>query len=397
MIRRIGIAIPVAAVIGSAVALFLKSLDLATVARWNNPWLLYLLPVAGLVVGWIYHRFGRSVEGGNTLIIDRIHDAGGGVPARMAPLVFAGTVITHLFGGSAGREGTAVQMGGSIASAFGGWLRICPDDLRFLLMSGVAAGFGAVFGTPITGAVFAMEVLAIRRISHIGLLPCLAAAVTGDLVCTAWGITHTDYHIGPLGEAGGLHIDPLLLAKVAAAAIAFGLASVLFTELAHGLNRFFKRMFPHAPVRAAVGGIIIIALVSLLGTRDYLGLGVTSPDPHAITIVSAFTAGGADPWSWWWKILFTAVTLGSGFKGGEVTPLFFIGACLGNTMAHLLGAPADLFAGIGFVAVFAGAANTPLACAIMGLELFGAEHAVYIATGCFIAYIFSGRSSIYRS
>lgn len=394
-ITRIGIAIPVAAVIGSAVALFLRTLDLATTTRLNNPWLLYLLPVAGLVIGWIYHRFGRSIEGGNNLIIDRIHDAGGGVPARMAPLVFAGTVITHLFGGSAGREGTAVQMGGSIASAFGGWLRLGPDDLRFLLMSGVAAGFGAVFGTPVTGAVFAMEVLAIRRISHIGLLPCLAAAVTGDLVCTAWGITHTHYHIGAISS--GVHIDPILLAKVAAAAVAFGMASTLFTELAHGLHRFFKRIVRYAPARAALGGIIIIALVHLLGTRDYLGLGVTSPDPHAVTIVSAFTAGGADPWSWWWKMLFTAVTLGSGFKGGEVTPLFFIGACLGNTMAHLLGAPADLFAGIGFVAVFGGAANTPLACAIMGIELFGAEHAVYIVTGSVIAYMFSGRSSIYRS
>lgn len=398
--RWVLIMIPVAAVIGSATALFLWSLNLVTTTRWDHPWLLFLLPAAGAIIGVIYYRFGRSVEGGNNLIMDRIHEAGGGVPARMAPLVLLGTVITHLFGGSAGREGTAVQMGGSIASVFGRWLKLGPSDMRMLLMAGVAAGFGAVFGTPVAGAVFAMEVLAIGRIEYEGLVPCLVASIVGDMTCSAWGIIHTHYHIG-IGTIAGLstalHLDWLVLAKVAIASVGFGLASVLFAELTHGLHQVFRRLVPHPVVRPAVGGMLIIALVYLLGTREYIGLGVTSPDSHAVTILSAFTPTGADPWSWWWKILFTAITLGSGFKGGEVTPLFFVGACLGNTLAHLLGAPVDLFAGLGFVAVFAGATNTPLTCTIMGIELFGSEHTVYIAAACFLAYLFSGHSGIYLS
>jgi PII-like signaling protein len=197
-----------------------------------------------------------------------------------------------------------------------------------------------------------------------------------------------------------------LLAKVLLASVAFGLASVLFAELTHGLSRIFKRAIPWPVIRPAAGGVMIIALVYLIGTRDYLGLGVTA-DPHTpggVSILSCFHAGGATPLSWWWKILFTAVTLSCGFKGGEVTPLFFIGAALGNALAGLLGAPVDLFAALGFVAVFAGASNTPLACTIMAVELFGKQagllgsgFVVYAAVACFISYLLSGHSGIYLS
>lgn len=173
--------------------------------------------------------------------------------------------------------------------------------------------------------------------------------------------------------------------------------SVLFAELTHSIGRGFKRLIPQAMFRPVLGGAIVIALVLLLGTRDYLGLGVTSNHPGSVSIVSSFTPGGVTPWSWWWKLLFTAVTLGSGFKGGEVTPLFFIGAALGNVLGHFMGAPVDLFAALGFVAVFAGATNTPLACTLMGIELFGADIAVYVAVTCFLAYVFSGHSGIYLS
>ena len=232
------------------------------------------------------------------------------------------------------------------------------------------------------------------RIEYEGMIPCLAAAVIGDMTCSAWGIHHTQYHIAV--TSAPLHLDGDMLWKVVVASAAFGLAGTLFAELAHRLGALFKRI-PHPLLRPVVGGALVIGLVALLGTRDYLGLGVTSPDPGAVTILSAFTPGGADPWSWWWKILFTAITLGSGFKGGEVTPLFFVGASLGNTMAWLLGAPTDLFAGLGFVAVFAGATNTPLACTIMGIELFSGAHVVYIAVACFVAYLLSGHSGIYSS
>jgi H+/Cl- antiporter ClcA len=403
---------PVGAAVGSAVALFLWSLDLATRTRWDHPWLLFLLPVAGVAVGAMYHLVGKSVETGNNLIIEQIHEPGGGVPTRMAPLVLIGTILTHLFGGSAGREGTAVQMGGSIASTLARWLRLRDDDdVRILLMAGVAAGFGAVFGTPLTGAVFAIEVLALGQMSYAALVPCLIASIAGDAATTAWGIHHTQYSIASfVGHDVVRPATPfngLLAGKVAVASIAFGLASVLFAELTHSLSWAFKRLIPWPILRPAVGGGIIIALVYALGTRAFLGLGVTA-DPHHpgdVSIVSAFHPGGATYFSWWWKILFTAVTLSSGFKGGEVTPLFFVGATLGNTMSRILHAPPDLFAALGFVAVFAGATNTPLACTIMGIELFAAAtpglvssgFVVYLAIACFLSYLLSGHSGVYLS
>lgn len=398
LLRWTLLVVPVGILSGSASALFLWSLDRVTTLRGQNGWLLFLLPVAGVAVGWIYHRVGKSAAGGNNLIIEQIHAPGGGVPRRMAALILGSTLITHLFGGSAGREGTAVQMGGSLASAYGRLCRFGEENMRVLLMAGVAAGFGSVFGTPLTGTIFAMEVLVIGRMRYDALIPVLVASVVGDYTCSAWGIGHTHYHIAFDGASGAyLHLDGWLVAKVVLAAAAFGLVSRLFAELTYALQKGCERLIPIAWLRPALGGALVIALVYVVGTRDYLGLSVSSPDAGAVTLLSAFHSGGATLWSWWWKLLFTAVTLGAGFKGGEVTPLFFIGAALGNTLAVLIGAPVDLFAGLGFIAVFAGAANTPLACTIMGIELFGSHYAVYFAVACFVAYFFSGHSGIYLS
>ncbi len=316
----------------------------------------------------------------------------------MAPLIVLSTVVTHLFGGSAGREGTAVQLGGSIASAFAKSIRLSPDDTRVLLTTGIAAGFGAVFGTPVAGAVFALEVLAVGRVQYQALVPCILAAIVGDWTCHAWGITHVAYHVAfsgvPDGSGTPFHIDPLLLIKVATAGVAFGLVSMIFSEASHWVGGTLKKVCPAPWLRPVLGGLAVIALTYAVGTRDYLGLGVTSPNPDGASIVSFF-GGHIFPWAWAWKIVFTVVTLGSGFKGGEVTPLFFIGAGLGNALSGVLGGPADLFAALGFVAIFAGASNTPLACTIMGIELFGATNTVYIAVACFIAYLCSGHSGIY--
>ena len=409
------LAIPVGAAAGAAVALFLWVLDLATSARWATdmgdgiPWLLFLLPLAGVGICAMYDRIGKTSEGGNNLIIDQIHEPGGGVPRRMAPLVLVGTVVTHLFGGSAGREGTAVQMGGSLASGLGRLLHLSQDDTRIILMAGIAAGFGAVFGTPLTGAIFAVEVLAIGLVNFQAIIPCLIASVAGDWTTTALGIHHTHYFIGNVGQAGiaaeATQLSWLMLGKVAVAAVAFGLGSVVFAELAHGLGTIFKKAIPWRLARPAVGGMLVIALAYWIGP-DYLGLGVTADPnhPEQVSILSTFKEGGAQPWSWWWKTLFTTVTLSSGFKGGEVTPLFFIGAALGNTMGVLLNAPVGLFAGLGFVALFAGATNTPLACIVMGIELFGGQpgllssgFVVCLAVACFFSYLISGHSGIYLS
>lgn len=389
--------LPMAAAVGSLCAAFLWSLDAATRARLDHPWLLFLLPAGGAGVAWLYHRTGRAVEAGNNLIVEQIHAPGGGVPLRMAPLIFLGTVVTHLLGGSAGREGTAVQLGGSLASATARLVRLDAASVRILLMAGIAAGFGAVFGTPLAGAVFALEVLAVGRVEYAALVPCLVAGLVGDWTCHAWGIHHTLYQIDyrPDPAASPL-VAPMMLAKAALAGIAFGIAGLAFAEANHALGGLLKRLFPYGPARAAIGGAAVIALVYLFGTRAYLGLGVWTTIPGDPTI-AGFFAPPVDPSSWALKMLFTIVTLSAGFKGGEVTPLFFIGAALGNALAGLLHAPIDLFAGLGFVAVFAGAANTPLACTIMGIELFGAADAVPIAVACFVAYLCSGHSGIYLS
>lgn len=387
---------PMAAAVGSACALFLWALDQATRLRFQYPWLLFGLPLAGAAIGLLYHWKGRSAEGGNNLIIEQIHEPGAGAPLRMAPLILVSTVVTHLFGGSAGREGTAVQLGGSLASSVGRMFRLGPADVRVMLMAGIAAGFGAVFGTPVAGAVFALEVLAVGRIQYVALAPCLAAALIGDWTCHAWGIHHTLYHIAPLA-AGTFHVEPMLLAKVSIVGVASGLVGMLFAEANHSLSALFKAVIPFAPARPLAGGLIIIGLVYLFGARDYLGLGVWSPEPGAVTISSLFDGAHIHAWSWALKMLFTVVTLSAGFKGGEVTPLFFIGAALGNALSGLLGAPTDLMAGVGFVAVFAAASNTPLACTLMGVELFGADHTAYVAVGCWIAYLCSGHGGIYLS
>lgn len=395
------LAMPIAFFAGSAVALFLWLLDKVTLLRWQNSWLLFLLPAAGVLIYFLYKTIGKNSEAGNNLIMEEIHAPGGGVPARMAPMVLLTTLITHLFGGSAGREGTAVQIGGSMAAFMARTLSLKPNDTRILLMTGIAAGFGAVFGTPVTGAIFALEVLAIGTIRYDALAPCLIASILADITCTAWGIQHTQYHISNLEAAASLvsfiHFDLLLLVKSVFAGVAFGLASYLFSAMQHSIKKYSRQLIPYHWMIPAIGGILIIALCYISGTSDYIGLGVKSQDPGGVSIVSSFTTGGAHSWSWLWKIIFTAVTLGMGFKGGEVTPLFFIGAALGNTIAMFTGAPVDLFAGLGFIAVFAGATNTPVACTIMGIELFGGQHLLYYAVACFTAYYFSGHSGIYAA
>jgi H+/Cl- antiporter ClcA len=392
--------VPVSIAVGSLVALFLWLLDVATATRWQHLWLIFLLPLAGLLITFLYKTYGKNSDAGNNLIMDEIHKPGGGVPFRMTPLVLFSTIITHLFGGSAGREGTAVQMGGSIASLFSKWYKLKHRDKRILLMCGMAAGFGAVFGTPVAGAVFALEVLAIGRIKYDALIPCFIASVLADITCAAYGIHHTHYNIAFIRDSKQslpfISFDLWLLFKVIVAGAAFGMAGFLFAETSHSIKNAANKYIHDKWVTPLIGGVLVIAISYALGTFDYLGLGVTNPK-GGVSIVSAFTANGSDMWSWLWKLLLTAITLSTGFKGGEVTPLFFIGATLGNTLATVSGSPVDLFAGLGFIAVFAGATNTPLACTFMGIELFGSNNVLYYAVACFTAYYFSGHSGIYGS
>ncbi|GAB3919327.1 voltage-gated chloride channel family protein [Mucilaginibacter boryungensis] len=402
IIRPALVTIPVAVAIGSMVALFLWLLNWAIHFRFQHNWLLYLLPAAGIVIHLLYKWYGGSSEKGNNLIIDEIHQPGAGVPKRMAPLILATTVITHLFGGSAGREGTAVQIGGSLANLFAGWFKLNDHDKQMLLTAGIAAGFGAVFGTPLTGFIFALEVLTVGRFKYEAWLPCLIAGFVGDYTVSAWGVMHTPYHIGniPGGYAfygHAFNANVLLLLKTIPAAALFGLTSYAFAKSAHVVKDTFNKLIKISWLIPICGGLIIIALTFLIGKPDYLSLGVSPEYPGAITIVSAFQQGGADLFSWLWKLVYTVITLGTGFKGGEVTPLFYIGATLGNTLAGLLNAPVSLFAGLGFIAVFAGATKTPLACTVMGIELFGINFVLFYALACFVAYLCSGKVGIYSA
>lgn len=379
---------------GSLVAFFLWSLDEVTSLRWHNQWLLYLLPLAGVVIHFLYKLWGKSAERGNNLIIDEIHEPGGGVPVRMAPLILVTTVITHLFGGSAGREGTAVQIGGSIAGGLAEKFRLNKAERRLLLTMGIAAGFGAVFGTPLAGAVFALEVLVVGRPDFRNLLPCLIAGYLGDKVCTLWGITHVHYAVV---QPSSFIPDVWLVGKAIVIGGASGLAARLFSLTSHGLKEVANKFIRPPWLIPLIGAVVVILLVYVTGTTDYLGLGVTTNDGKGISIVNAFSGHQALANAWVWKLVFTVVTLSLGFKGGEVTPLFFIGAWLGHSLAFLLGAPVDICAALGFIAVFAGATNTPIACVIMGVELFGMGSFIYYVLACEAAFLLSGPVGIYTA
>lgn len=369
---------------GSASAFFLWALDLVTQVRAEHRWLLALLPVAGCAVGWLYFRFGQHVEAGNDLLIDEIHTPTRIIPLRMAPFVLGGTLVSHLFGASVGREGTAVQMGGALADQLTRLFRLQHADRRIMLMAGISAGFAAVFGTPLAGTVFGLEVLAIGRMGYDAILPCAVAAVVANAVCLAWGIHHTSYAVGA--------IPPLSIWSFAAVAIAgalFGTTGKVFAAATHALAAWMKRAVRYPPLRPVAGGVVVASTAWWLHADRFLGLGIP-------TITQAFQQP-VPPLDFAAKMAFTIVSLGSGFKGGEVTPLFFIGATLGNALAPLLKVPFPLLAGLGFVGVFAGAANTPIASTLMAMELFGSEVGVYAAIACVLSYVFSGQTGIYRA
>jgi H+/Cl- antiporter ClcA len=374
----------VALLAGSASALFLLTLDWATRTREAHPWMIALLPAAGGLCAWAYWKVGRSVEAGNNLLIDEVHDPKAVVPLRMAPLILFSTVMSHLFGASVGREGTAVQMGGALSDQLTRLFKLQPPDRRLLLMAGISAGFASVFGTPLAGAVFGLEVLAIGRFRHDALLPCLLAAVMADQVTRLWGVHHAVYAVGAL-PALSIHS----LTATLAAGAAFGLVAMLFAASSHALSARMARWVPLSPWRPVVGGAAIALTVWALDGWRYIGLGLPA-------MAEAFT-GPVPVWDFAAKMLSTVASLGTGFKGGEVTPLFFIGASLGNALAPVLHMPVGTLAALGFVAVFAGAANTPLACTLLAVEVFGAPIAVLAALACTMSYLCSGQQGIYKA
>jgi len=387
-IRWIPITVLAGALAGTASAFLLVSLNWATDVREAHHWLILLLAPVGLIVGLLYRHFGRSVEAGNALIIDEIHDPKSTIPLRMTPLILAGTILTHLFGGSAGREGTAIQTGASLADQLARPFRLASHDRRILLMAGISGGFASVFGTPLAGAVFGLEVLSIGSLNYEAIAPCFLAAFVGDLTTRAWPwplqVHHTLY---PMAAVPAMHWSGIVYAVIAGAI--FGVTGMAFARTTHAITAFARRHVSYPPLRPFIGGLLITAAVFSLHTTKYIGLGIPTIVASFQTLLPVHDFAG--------KFLFTTVTLGSGFKGGEVTPLFFIGATLGNALSRILPLAPSLLAAMGFAAVFGGAANTPIASTLMAIELFGAEAGAYAGIACVVSYLCSGHHGIYHT
>jgi H+/Cl- antiporter ClcA len=379
-LRSFLLATAVGVLSGVASWFFLWSLDLATQTRQNNPWLLFILPVAGVVIAVTYRAAGKDADRGTNLLLESVHDPDKRIPIRMAPLVWFGTVVTHLFGGSAGREGTAVQMGGSLGQLLDRVMKLDDLDRQVLVTAGIAGGFSSVFGTPLAGAVFGLEVFGIGSFRYANLVSCVVSALVADIVCRTLGAHHTLYPTVQLTSAQFL---PALVAIPAFALIARG-----YSWLVHRIQVSFAPIVYWA--RPVIGGAIVVALTLLVGSQ-YSGLSIP------LILQSFQSEAQVSPVAFALKLLLTVITLGSGFKGGEVTPLFCIGATLGHSIANFTQTPVAPLAALGFVGVFAGAANTPLACALMGVELFGSATAPWMLGVCVAVYLLTGHEGIYRS
>ena len=367
----------VGGIIGS---LFHIGVDTATQVRLAHPWVLYLMPVGGLAIVGLY-RLTKTEGKGTNDIIASVH-FGEQVPGLLVPVIFVSTVITHLCGGSAGREGAALQIGGGIGYQAGRLLRLGEKDLPLATLCGMSGVFAALFGTPLTATVFALEVISVGVLYYAGLVPCLTAALTGYLVSVLMGVPPTRFTV----TVPGLEVRTMLLVMVLALLCA--VVSILFCRGLHGVEHLLKRTLKNPYLRVAVGAAVLIGL-TLLTNGDYNGAGME--------VIGRAIAGQADPWAWVWKLLFTAITIGCGFKGGEVVPSFFVGAAFGCVAAGWLGLPAGFGAAMGLVSVFCGAVNCPLASIILSVELCGSGDLLYFALACSISYLISGYCGLYSS
>ena len=369
----------VSGLVGSA---FYASVASATALRETHGWLLWLLPAAGAAIALLYRL--TKLDGlGTDAIIDAIH-AGRKISPLLVPVIFVSTAATHLFGGSAGREGAALQIGGSLGQNIAKLFRLDDKDMRLATLCGMSALFSALFGTPLTATIFALEVISVGELYYAGLVPCLASSLAAFAVTRLFNIAPTHFDVAAPALTAGL------LWRVAVLGVICALMSVVLCETMHRSEKLTKKLVPDSILRAVMGGCAIIALTFLVGTTDYNGAGTQ-------VIALAVEGGQARPWDFALKLLFTAVTLSSGFKGGEMVPTFFIGSTLGCALGPVLGIPAGFAAAVGLAAVFCGAVNCPVAATILAIELFGADGAIYFAVAIAISYMLSGYTGLYRS
>ena len=380
-LRWIILAIITGFVVGSVGILFVKGLGLANNFRGAHPEIILGLPLAGLALVFLYKISNYENDKGTNLVISTLH-AETQIPFRMAPLIFVATITTHLFGGSAGREGAALQLGGSIGNQLGRWFHLDEDDTRLIVMCGMSAAFSAIFGTPLAAVIFAMEVATIGGMQYAAFVPCMCASLVASAFATAMGCHAEAFTIT---EPVDFAVVPALLIVVLG--ILCALISVFFCQALHTSGHLFKKYLPNPYLRIAVGALAIILLTIILQTSAYSGAGVN-------LIEEAFL-GEAPKMAFLWKIIFTAITLGVGFKGGEIVPSFCIGATFGCLFGALVGLSPSLCAAVGMVAVFCGVTNSPITSLVIGFEMFGFDCMKYLLIGVAISYMLSGYTGLY--
>lgn len=369
-------------VIGLVGTAFAYSITFATQLRTDYTWILFLLPILGLIIVWIYNRAGMADQPGTNMILLSVR-TDENVPFAMAPVIFATSFLTHLGGGSAGREGAALQIGGSIAQQIGRWLKADANSLRIFSMCGMSACFSCLFGTPVAATVFAMEVVSVGIMQYSALIPCTIAALTADFVARLFHVHHMHFSIAELSAS----FDLITGGKVALLTIIAAFASILFCVILHKTAHVYEKYITSRYIRIVVGGLLVIVLTLVLGTRDYLGAGED--------IITAALSGEARWEAFLLKMIFTAITLEAGFKGGEIVPTLFIGSTLGCVLGGLLGLSPAFGAAIGMIALFCGVTNCPLASIFLGLELFGGDGLEWLLIAVAISYMLSGYYGLY--
>ena len=369
--------------VGGVGTLFYFGMYVVTLTRTKNPWLIFLLPVSGILIVGCYRLLHDEKDTGTNLVLSAIH-SDEDLPLRMAPLIFISTLITHLFGGSAGREGAALQLGGSIGNGLGKLFRFDEKDKHIMIMCGMSAAFSALFGAPLTAAVFSLEVISVGVMYYSALVPCVLSAVVGCGVAVYFGVIPVRFHLTGIPEMGALPLGKVILLAALCAVL-----SVVFCLVMHLSGKAYGRLLKNRYLRILAGGLLVIGLTYLFQTRDYNGAGME-------VIRRAIDGGEARPEAFALKLALTAVTLGAGYRGGEIVPAFFVGATFGCVMGPLIGLDPSFAAGIGLIALFCGVVNCPLTSLLLGVELFGAEGILYYAVAAAVSYMLSGYHGLYR-
>lgn len=381
-IKSIVIASIVGIVVGLVSVCFHISIEKATELRIEYSWVMWFLPLGGVAIVWLYQKAGMEKDRGTNFVLEAVRD-NNELTIKTAPLIFISTVITHLFGGSSGREGAALQIGGSISSYIGKAIKLDEKEQRLITMCGMSAGFAALFGTPVTAVIFSMEVITVGVMHYSAIVPCVVSAVVGSYTAKKLGVPETFFVIKGIPEIG-----TVVLLKILVLGVLFAAVSMLFCLLLKKTHILYEKI--HNKMFAAfVGGIVIIALTYIFGTKDYNGAGMN--------VINAAASGEAKPEAFLLKMILTAATLGAGFKGGEIVPTLFVGATFGNVAAEIIGLNPSFGAGLGMVALFCGVTNCPLTSIILSIELFGSEGILFYTIVCAVSYKLSGYYGLYSS